>query len=160
MAHNPDPTIPMTTIAGRTRTLDDWTTIFDLCLVILPGWAEAAPYVPLGQRALDVFRGADCRAAFVVTGGEATARKLLAKAADDLLVFLDPERTLVKSLGLARLPAFVHVKADGTLADAAEGWDPPAWHRVAEGLGKTMSWSNPVYPMPSDPPPFEGWSVG
>lgn len=160
MATNPDPNIPVTTIKGRTRTLDDWLTIFHLCLVAYPAWPEAARYVPLGRRALEVFQQADCKTAFLVTGTENQARRILGDAAEKFVVFLDPERALVKSLGLGALPAFVHLRADTTLVDAAEGWDPAAWDRVAEGLGRDMRWSRPVYPMPGDPEPFEGWAVG
>lgn len=159
MAQNPDPTIPVTTLAGTTRALDDWLTFFDLVLVALPGRPESTAYVPLGLRALRVFRDADCRAAWLVTGNDTAARRVLGRHADEFLVFLDPERQLVKSLGLGALPAFVHLRADTTLVDAAEGWDPPAWDRVAEGIGKAMAWTRPVYPLPGDPPPFPGWAV-
>lgn len=159
MAQNPDPYIELTTIAGRTRPLDDWLTMFHLCLVALPGRPEAQQYVPLGRRSLEVFQGADCKTAFLVTGREQAARRVLGNAVDDFVVFLDPERKVVSSLGLSHLPAFVHLLADTTLADAAEGWDPQAWHRVSEGLGKAMSWSHPVYPLPGDPSPSEGWAV-
>lgn len=159
MAKNPDPLIPLTTIAGRTRTLDDWLTTFDLCLVAMPAKPEAAVYVKASRRALDVFQGADCKTAFLVTANELQARRLLGPAADEYVVFLDPERDFVRSLGLEALPAFVHLRADTTLVDAAEGWDPRAWHRVSEGLGKAMAWSHAIYPLPGDPPPFTGWSV-
>jgi len=159
MAQNPDPYIEVTTIAGRTRPLDDWLTIFHLCLVALPARPEAQDYVPVGRRALEVFQGADCKTAFLVSGNEQQARRLLGKAADEFVVFLDPERKLVSGLGLARLPAFVHLRADTALVDAAEGWDPAAWNRVAQGLGKAMAWSSPAYPQPGDPPAFEGWAT-
>lgn len=159
MAQHPDPQIELTSLKGRTRPLDDWLTIFHLCLVVLPGRTDARSYVQPGLRALDVFRDADCKTAFLVTGTEHAARKLLGDAADRYLVFVDAERAFVKSIGLERLPAFVHLRADTTLVDAAEGWDPPGWHRVSEGLGRDMAWSHPVYPMPGDPPPFPGWQM-
>lgn len=159
MAQNPDPTVEVTTITGRTRSLDDFLTIFHLCLVAFPTKPEARAYVPLGRRLLDVFRGADCKTAFLVTGNEHQARRLLGDAADHYVVFLDPERQLVTSLGLEALPAFVHLRADTTLVDAAEGWDPAAWHRVSKGLGKEMAWSHAVFPLPGDPSPFDGWAV-
>lgn len=157
MAQNPDPLLELTSIKGRTRPLDDWLTTFHLCLVVLPGRPDASPYVRLGRRALDVFRGADCKTAFLVTGNEHGARRLLGPAVDQYVVFLDPERAFVKSLGLERIPAFVHLRADTTLVDAAEGWDPEGWHRVSEGLGRDMAWSHATYPQPGDPPPSEGW---
>ncbi len=159
MAQNPDPLIEVTTLKGRTRALDDYLTIFHLCLIAIPGRPEARNYVTIGRKALDVFRGADCKTAFLVTGNEHAARRTLGDAADDYVVFVDAERTLVKSLGLERLPAFVHLKADTTLVDAAEGWHPDEWDRVAKGLARDMSWSRPNFGMPGDPPPFAGWGV-
>ena len=35
MAKNPDPNLKLTSTKGVTRTLDDWSTMFHLCLVIL-----------------------------------------------------------------------------------------------------------------------------
>ncbi|HLG01470.1 MAG TPA: hypothetical protein VI916_13465 [Acidimicrobiia bacterium] len=159
MAKNPDPIIEVTTLQGRTRPLDDWLTISHLCLVALPSRPESQLYVPLGIRALDAFQQADCKTAFLITGSEAQARRLLADDLNRFVVFLDPERTLVESLGLTALPAFVHLRADTTLVDAAEGWDPPAWQRVSAGLAAAMKWSQAVFPLAGDPPPHPGWAV-
>ena len=159
MVQDPDPTTPVTTIKGRTRSLDDWLTSFELCLVALPSWLEAAAYVPLGERALRIFQEADCKAAFLVVGNERQARRILGDVVDQYVVFLDPDRTVVTALGLNRLPAFLHVRADATVAASAEGWDPAAWNRVADSLAKTMRWSRPVYPLPGDPRPSEGWPL-
>ena len=65
----------------------------------------------------------------------------------------------MKSVGLARLPAFVHIRVDGTLAGAAEGWDPSAWSDTVERLAKEMAWTRPLIPSPGDPPPFFGWNT-
>lgn len=159
MAQNPDPFIELTTIKGRTRPLDDWLTNFHLCLVALPSRPEAHVYAGLGRRTLEVFQGADCKTAFLVTGNAMQARRLLGDDAERFVVFVDPERKFVQSLGLSHFPAFVHLRADTTLVDAAEGWDPEAWDRVSEGLAKAMAWSRPVYPLPGDPPPFAGWAL-
>ncbi|MBI2170043.1 MAG: hypothetical protein HYU28_11185 [Actinobacteria bacterium] len=159
MAQNPDPFVELTNLKGRTRPLDDWLTTFHLCLIALPSRPDTQVYVPVAVRTLEVFRGADCKTAFLITGNEQQARRLLGADADRFVVFLDPERKAVGSLGLTHLPAFVHLRADTTLADAAEGWDPQAWDRVAEGLGAAMAWTRPVYPMPGDPPAFDGWAT-
>jgi hypothetical protein len=159
MAQTPDPTIPLANLHGRTRTLDDWLTISHLALVVLPGKPEASKYVALGERALRVFRESDARTAFLVTGNEHAARRVLGPVAERYVVFVDNERALVNSLGLARLPAFVHLRSDCALVDAAEGWDPQAWDRVSESIAKATRWSRAVYPMPGDPAPFEGWAV-
>ncbi|MDQ1458606.1 MAG: hypothetical protein QOI08_90, partial [Actinomycetota bacterium] len=42
MAKNPDPLLPITSYAGRTRTLDDWATVFNLAIVVLPDRPEGA----------------------------------------------------------------------------------------------------------------------
>ena len=82
-----------------------------------------------------------------------------ADAADEALVFVDPDRTLVESLGLERLPAFVHLRQDTSLVAAAEGWDAAAWQAVAKEVGKAMAWSVPTVAAAGDPPATPGWPV-
>ncbi|HEV3363556.1 MAG TPA: hypothetical protein VG795_05335 [Acidimicrobiia bacterium] len=159
MAQDPDPSVELTTARGVTRTLDDWTTSFHLALTVLPGRPEAASYVRIGKRIADVLGGSDCRPAFVIIGNERAARRVLGSALDDYLCFLDPEGNFVKACGLARLPAFVHIRVDGSLAGAAEGWDPQAWDEAVERLAKEMAWTRPLIPAPGDPAPFAGWNT-
>lgn len=159
MAQELDLTLEMTTIRGVTRTLDDWTTTFHLALTVLPGRPEAASFVRIGRRIADVLGGSDCRPAFLVVGNERTARRVLGASADEYLCFLDVDGTVVKGLGLTKLPAFVHVRVDGTLAGTVEGWDPEAWDDAVERLAKEMAWTKPLIPVPGDPPPFPGWST-
>jgi hypothetical protein len=159
MAKNPDPALELTSSKGVTRTLDDWATMFHLCFVILPDRPEANAWVPVAQRIFAVFGDADCHTAFVVTGNEQIARRILGPAEREVLTFIDPDRAFVRSLGLEHLPAFVHLRQDTTLGDAAEGWDERGWHRVATGLGKAMAWSRPEVAGAGNPPPTPGWPV-
>ena len=159
MAQDPDPSVELTTARGVTRSLDDWTTSFHLALIVLPGRPEASAYVRIGKRIIDVLGGSDCRPAFLVVGNERAARRVLGATMDEYLSFLDPEGGFVKAAGLEKLPAFVHVRLDGSLAGAAEGWDPNAWDDAVERLAKEMAWSKPLIPSPGDPPPFSGWSA-
>jgi hypothetical protein len=159
VATNPDPAMKLTTSKGVTRTLDDWSTMFHLCLVILPARSEAAAFVPIGERLFATFGDADCRASFVVTGPEPVARRLLGDT-EKSVVFLDPELELVHGLGLERLPAFVLLRQDTTVAACAEGWDPKEWHDVAREVGRMLAWTRPEISRPGDPHPFPGWPVG
>jgi len=159
VAQNPDPTLKLTTSKGVTRTLDDWTTMFHLCLVILPPRPEAAVFVPVAERIFKVFGDADCRTAFCVVGNEFIARGVLGDAEDRYLTFVDPDSAFVKSLGLTRLPAFVHLRQDTSVVAAAEAWRPAEWQRVAREVAKAMAWSAPEIPRPGDPPSSPGWAV-
>jgi hypothetical protein len=159
VAQDPDPTVELTTARGVTRTLDEWTTSFHLALTVLPGRPEAAAYVRIGRRIADVLGGSDCRPAFLVVGNERAARRVLGGVMDEYLCFLDPEGALVKAAGVTRLPAFVHIRVDCSLAGAAEGWDPDAWDDAVERLAKEMAWTRPLIPAPGDPPPFAGWGT-
>ena len=159
MPRNPDPTIKLTTTKGVTRTLDDWSTMFHLCLVILPPRPEASVFIPIAKRIFKVFGDADCHTAFCVTGNEFIARGVLGDAEDEYLTFTDPDRAFVESLGLTHLPAFVHLRQDTTLVASAEGWDPEEWQRVVKEVAKAMAWTFPEVAKPGDPPPTAGWSV-
>jgi hypothetical protein len=159
MARSPDPSLKLTSTRNVTRTLDDWLTMFHLCVVILPPRPEAAVFIPIARRIFQVFGDADCHTALCVAGNEFIARGVLGEAEDEYLAFIDPDGAFVESLGLAHLPAFVHLRQDTTLVAAAEGWDPRAWQRVAQEIGKAMAWSVPTVAAPGDPPPTPGWPV-
>jgi hypothetical protein len=159
MARSPDPSIKLTSSKGVTRTLDDWSTMFHLCLVVLPPRPEAARWVPIARRIFAVLGDADCRTAYCVVGNEFIAKGVLGDAEDEALTLCDPDGELVKSLGITHLPALVHLRQDTSLSAAAEGWDPAEWQRVAKELGKAMSWSHPEVSGPGDPPPTKGWPV-
>jgi hypothetical protein len=159
MANNPDPTLKLATSKGVTRTLDDWSTMFHLCLVILPPRPEAAVFLPIADRIFAVFGDADCRTAFCVMGNEFIARGVLGEHEDRYMTFVDPDGALVKSLGLERLPALVHLRQDTTLVAAAEGWDPDEWQSVVKEIAKAMAWTYPEIAHPGDPAPTPGWPV-
>jgi hypothetical protein len=50
VATNPDPSLQLTSITGVSRTLDDWATVFNLAIVMLPPRPEAAAWVPVIDR--------------------------------------------------------------------------------------------------------------
>jgi hypothetical protein len=158
VAKDPDPGLKLATVDGVTRTLDDWSTMFHLCLVILPGRPEASAWVPVARRVFRTFRDADCHTAYCVTGTEHVARRVVGNAVEEDLVFIDPDRALVASLGLERLPAFVHLRQDTSLLTATEGWDPREWQRVAREVGKALAWTVPEVAGYGDPSPTPGWA--
>jgi hypothetical protein len=156
---SPDPNVKLTSLKGVTRTLDDWSTIFHLCLVILPPRPEASAWIPVARRVFRTFRDADCHTAFCVVGSDEIARRIVGDAVAEAIVFIDPDGALVASLGIERLPAFVHLRQDTTLVAAAEGWDAREWQAVAREVGKAMAWTVPEVAGPGDPAPTPGWPV-
>ena len=159
MAKNPDPNLKLASTTGVSRTLDDWSTMFHLCLVILPPRPEASAYIPIAERIFKVLGDADCRTALCVVGNEFIASSVLGEAESRYLSFIDPDAELVTSLGLTHLPAFVHLRQNTTLVAAAEGWDPAAWQAVAKEIGRSMAWSVPTVAGAGDPPPTPGWPI-
>lgn len=142
---------------GEPRPLPEWLTTFQLAAVVLdPFTYESAWIIDTAGRILRTFDGADARVAWIVTGTDEQARLFLGPWADELLTFVDPDRTVARALGIERLPAFVHVRQDLTVQGSAEGWDPEEWHAVAGGLADELSWLAPVIPETADPAPFEG----
>jgi hypothetical protein len=151
------PDTPFTSLSGDTRPIAEWTTTFHLALVVLdPFTYESAWILATGGRILRTFAEADCRTAFVVTCDVEAARQFVGPWADDLLVFVDPERLAVKGLGLEQLPAFVHVNQANQVEAKAEGWDPDAWRAVAVNLADRMEWRRPTIPDSADPAPYAG----
>jgi hypothetical protein len=157
VATDPPADLTLAPINGDPRTIGEWLTTFQLALVVLdPFTNESSWLLETAGRILLHFKEADCRVAFVVTGTSDEARQFLGPWADRVLTFADPDRTVVKGLGLNELPAFVQVRGDRTIAAAAEGWDPEEWRVVATTLAKHMSWSAPLIPSAGDPSPYAG----
>jgi hypothetical protein len=151
------PDTPLTSLAGDTRPVTEWTTTFHLALVVLdPFTYESAWLLDTAGRLLGHFAEADCRTAFLVTTGPDEARTFLGPWADELLVYVDPDRAAVKGLGLEHLPAFVHVNQANQVEASAQGWDPAAWRAVAANLADRMGWQTPAIPAPGDPAPYAG----
>ena len=159
VAKNPDPTLALSTATGTSRTLDDWTTMFHLCLVILPDRPEAAQWVPVARRIFEVLGDSDARTAYVIPATPAIAKRILGDEAERAMVFVDPDRALVASLGLEHLPAFVHLRQDTSVGAVAEGWNPAQWQKVAREIARAMAWSVPDVAPPGTrvPATTTGW---
>jgi hypothetical protein len=157
VATAPSTDVELASTAGESRPLNDWLVTFPLALAVIdPYTHESAWLLNTIERIFAVYRGADCRVAWLVTGPPAAAVEFLGPLAAEYLSFADPDRAVVRSLGLETLPAFVVIRQDGSLLGAAEGWDPPAWRAVAEDLTRLTSWSAPLVPAPGDPVAYPG----
>ena len=149
--------INLTAINGEVRPLHEWVTTFHLASVVLDPYTNESSWVlDTARRVLDAFRGAAVRVNFVLTCTPAEAKQFMGPLASEYLVFCDPDRSFVRGLGVASLPAFVFVRGDGEVTAAAEGWDPAAWKAVAKSIAEVTSWSAPVIPAATDPSPFHG----
>ena len=157
MASNVALDITLTTIGGESRPLGEWVTTFHLASVVLDPYTNESSWVlSTAARVLEAFRGAAVRVNLILTCTSDEAKQFLGPLADRFLVFCDPDRTFVRGLGVATLPAFVFVQADGTLVASAEGWNPSEWRAVAKSIAETTAWSAPTIPAASDPSPFHG----
>jgi hypothetical protein len=157
MAQNPNPLTPLTSYAGVTRTLDDWATVFNLAIVVLPDRPEAAHFVPVIERIFATFGDSDVRTVVCMPSTPAITQRVLGDAVDRMLVWCDPDHAFVESLGLERLPAFVFLRQDTTLVTAAQGWRASDWQRVADEIARHEHWTSPVVAGRADPAPTPGW---
>ena len=149
--------INLSTISGESRPLEEWVTTFHLASVVLDPFTNESSWVLKSAiRILDAFRGADVRVNLVLTCTADEAKQFLGPIADQFLVFCDADRSFVKGLGVATLPAFVFVRGDGSVEAAAEGWNPAEWRTVAKTIAENTSWIAPTIPVASDPSPFHG----
>lgn len=159
MAQNPNPQLQITSYKGVTRTLDDWATVFNLAIVVLPDRPEGASFVPVIDRIFSTFGDSDVRTIVCVPTTPAIAKRILGDNVDRWLVWCDPEKAFVESLGLERLPAFVHLRQDTSLVTAAQGWSPTEWQKVADAIAKHGHWTSPVVSGPGNPDPTPGWPI-
>lgn len=157
MVANPPLDLTLSPINGEGRSLQTWLTMFHLVTVVLdPFTNESAWVLPTAARVLTNYEEADCRVAWVVTGTADECRQFLGPWSAEILTFADPDREVVKAMGLERLPAIVHLGMDGTVINAAEGWDPAEWRGVTDALSSITGWNRPLIPTPGDPGPFPG----
>lgn len=157
VATAPDPALDLELLSGEARPLSDWLTMFPLVLAVIdPYTHESAWLLPTIRRIFDTFRGADCRVAWLVTADSDGAKQFLGPLADEFLTYIDPHRTLVKSLGLSVVPSLVVLRQDCSLLGVAEGWDPTTWRPLAEELARFTSWSKPTIPAKGDPVAYPG----
>jgi hypothetical protein len=154
---NPGLDVGLATLGGESRPLEQWLTTFHLASVVLDPYTNESSWVlDAAARILDGLRGASARVNLVVTSDAADAKTFLGPLAAQFLVFCDPQRTFVRSLGLDELPAFVFVRIDGTVQASAQGWNPTEWRAVAESIAEATSWLAPDVPGPRDPRAFAG----
>ncbi len=158
VATNPDLNIQIHPVSGDPRPLKEFLTNFPLAVVVLDPYTHESSWIlNTARRVLSNFRGADVRVAYLVTGTDSDgAQKFLGPLAEEIFALADPERTLVRSLELSNVPAFVVLKQDGSVLDSAENWDPESWRRVAQELSDLSSWSRPELPGEGDPAPYAG----
>ena len=157
----PSSTASLETIDGEKRPLEEWVTTFHLVLVALdPYTHESAWIIDTAGRVLRNFVGADCRVGWLVTADAEAAAGFLGPWSDELITFVDPDRSVVTELGIETLPAIVHLDHGLQVVGRAEGWIPGEWKRFAADLADDMSWSRPQIPAEGDPTPYAGTPVG
>lgn len=157
MASNPSPDTILRPITGPPRPLSQFLTVFHLVLVVLdPFTNESAWIIDTAGRVLDTFTQADCRVGWLVAGDPDECRAFLGPWAQRFTTFSDPEREMIKGLGLDRLPALVHLGMDATVVASAEGWFPSRWQAVTDEVARIVGWKGPTLPAPRDPAAYEG----
>src|SRR3954447_18459394 len=157
VATDPPGDLVLRPLKGDERSLREWLTNFNLALFIIdPFTNESSWILETAARVMRVFSGTSTRTTWLVTGDKEEAQAFLGELATEFLTFSDLDRSVVKALGLQRLPAFVVIRADGTVAAATEGWHPHQWKAVGHELARMNAWAAPELPHPNDPVPFEG----
>ena len=149
--------VELAPVGAEPRPLEDWLTTFPLAPVILdPYTNESAWILHTARRILVTYSEADCRTCWVVTCGADDARRFLGPYAQELLTFADPDRLVAAALGIDTLPAFAFVHQNGSVAAAAQGWNPAEWRAVAETISDITEWRRPVIGDEQDPAAFGG----
>lgn len=157
MASNPPPDLILTPVSGPPRSVREWLTSFHLLFVAIDaGQAKSSWIVPTAARIMGDYDQSDCRVAWIVGGDADDARRVLGRRGADILTFVDPDFVAIKGFGLSSLPAIVHLGIDGSITNAVEGWDPPAWRALTVELSRVVGWTRPLVPASGDPGPFTG----
>ncbi|TSA52635.1 MAG: hypothetical protein D4R44_05245 [Actinobacteria bacterium] len=157
MTNSPSLETMLQPLSGIARPLREWLTTFHLASIVVdPFTNESAWILDTAARVLHQFSDSAARVNFIVAGSPAEAKQFLGPLADQYLTFCDPDRVMIKQLGLSQLPAFVFIQSDGTVPASAEGWSPATWRGVANHIAQTVQWKQPLIPTASDPGSFKG----
>jgi hypothetical protein len=158
VAANPSVDLKLTALNGKSYPLSAYLVQYQLLAVALDPFTNESSWVlKTAARVLETFDEADCRVCFVLAGADAAqAKEYLGPLAARILTFPDPDRTIVRALGLTAVPAIIHIGNDATVINAFEGWDANGWEIVTDELARIMHWTGPVLPAPGDPGPFAG----
>ncbi|MFK8024779.1 MAG: hypothetical protein AB8G26_12535 [Ilumatobacter sp.] len=143
--------------AGKSRPLMEWLTTFHLASVVLDPYTNESSWIlRTARRVLREFSDCDVRINLIVTAPPADAATFLGPLTDEFLVFCDPDRAIVKAMGLKELPAFVLTRVDAVIDAKAEGWHPEHWEKVCDAIAAITKWSSIELPVAGDPVPFRG----
>ncbi len=94
MAQNPNPQLAITSYTGITRTLDDWATVFNLAIVVLPDRPEGSQFVPVIERIFATFGDSDVRTIVCVPSTPPIAKRIIGNVVNEWLVWCDADRAL------------------------------------------------------------------
>lgn len=159
--------VTLRTRQGRRRSINDLTTLFDLCLVVLDARRPSSwrGLLPVVERIDGVLSGADCTVGVLLVGAEETdADAMLGSLVDQTAVFVDPDGGAAEALGLSGTPALLWITTAPEVAALVQGWDPAAWRKVLDRMARKLAWSRPLLPQAGDPAPYPalplGWGPG
>lgn len=143
MTTAPNPTLSLTSIDGTTRSLDDWTTVFTQCWIVLPSKAEASEIIPIAEQIFRTFGDSDTRCAYLVPGNEVVATRLMEMTSIPTQCFIDPEFKICDALGITQAPTLVYIRQDSSVAYIAQGFDIDTWTETTTDIAKTLRWIPP-----------------
>ena len=110
---------------------------------------------PVIERIDRVLSGSDCTVGVLMVGAdEEEALTALGPLSRQVAVFVDRDGHAARALGVQGTPALLWITTEPKLAGRVEGWDPPAWKQVMDGLARRLAWVRPLMPGPGDPAPF------
>lgn len=143
MTSAPNPTLSLSTLEGTTRTLDDWTTVFTQCWIVLPSKSEAIDIIPVAEKIFKTFGDSDARCAYLIPGNAEMAKRLMDKTTIKTQCFLDPDFKVCDALGITQAPSLVYIKQDTSIEHIAQGFSIESWTQTTEKIAKTLRWTPP-----------------
>lgn len=142
---------------GEVRTVDELTTLFDLCLMVVDGQRPRQMHhlEPVIDRLDRCLGDADCTVGVLAVGiGSQEALDLAGSLAERVAVFADPDGSAAAGLGVSGGPALVWIDTRPAVRAVVEGWDGYQWRPVLAELARKLAWTKPLVPGPGDPAPL------
>lgn len=143
MTSAPNPTVSLTTIDGKTRTLDDWTTVTTQLWIVLPSKLEALDYIGVSEQIFKTFGDSSARCAYLIPGNVEQAKAIMEKTSIKSQCFVDPDFSVCDALGITSAPSLVYIRQDTSVAHIAQGFSFSAWNETCADVAKALRWTKP-----------------
>mgnify|MGYP003403104484 CR=1 FL=1 len=141
-----DLNLKLTDINGKSQTLANLTMLFEPGFIFVPAGRDLGDFMPVVNEVYKTLGSASLVCSIVVTLPIEQTKEVTAQFKEDLhdiKIFVDPKGELAQSLGVTKLPSFVHLGINGIEVSKVQGWSIQSWQTALDKSAKYLKWTSP-----------------